>query len=241
MALDKLNNLGQYPLEGIEEFIAECIAHDVHEINLTGTNTDPSLYQHHEKLAIYLQMAIPNLRLGLRTNGVALERIKRIAPFYEKASISVPSFDPEIYVKCMGQGEPPDIRTLKGLFEDIKVNLVLSPFIPENDLWKTLNMLADLGIRRVNLREPYGQDHVGNPLGKRLTQTGTVLGMPEYDCDTTKFIYWDVHYVEVESVNLYAQGRISVDYPITRGHDTEGTVLDQSHFTTGRHVQQWVK
>ena len=49
------------------------------------------------------------------------------------------------------------------------------------------------------------------------------------------------NYVAVESVNLYAQERISINYPITRGHDETGIVLDQSHFTNGRHTKQWQK
>lgn len=242
MALDQENNLDQWPLLGIDKFVTECNARGVTDINLTGTNTDPSLYAHHRALSIYLQDKIPGLKLGLRTNGIALERIRQVSAFYEKASISVPSFDADIYKKSMGQGSPPNVGALLELFDDVKINIVLNPHIDLVDLSITLETLWKLGVKRVNLREPYGQPHVGDPMAKYgLTPIGNVLGMPEYTYYGMKVLYWDVHYVGVESVNLYAQGRISIDYPITRGHDETGTVLDQSHFTSGRHQQQWQK
>ena len=39
---------------------------------------------------------------------------------------------------------------------------------------------------------------------------------------------------------IYADGRISLDYPITRGYNNLGIVKDQSNFTHGRQVEQWV-
>lgn len=242
MALDPNNNLKEWPLVGIEKFVEELLVRNINEVNLTGTNTDPSLYEHHQELRAYLDSRIPNLRMGLRTNGVALERIRKIAPLYDKASVSVPSFDPDIYRAGMGNGAPPDVGALLGLFNDLKVNIILGPHIDLVDLSITLENLWKLGVKRVNLREPYGQSHVGDPMVKYgMTPIRTVLGMPEYTYYGMKVLYWDVHYVAVESVNLYAQGRISIDYPITRGHDETGIVLDQSHFTNGRHTEQWQK
>lgn len=54
--------------------------------------------------------------------------------------------------------------------------------------------------------------------------------------------YWDVHYVEVESVNLYANGVVSEDYPVTRGHDPiYGNVKDQGNYLkSGRQQEQWL-
>jgi hypothetical protein len=56
--------------------------------------------------------------------------------------------------------------------------------------------------------------------------------MPFWDIHGIEVTYWDVHYVEVESVNLYANGYVSINYPITKGVAFDkGLVLDQSHFT----------
>lgn len=67
-----------------------------------------------------------------------------------------------------------------------------------------------------------------------------VLGMPSYNYRGMSVTYWDVHYVEVESVNLYANGSVSITYPITKGYDPSGLVLDQSHFPGGRIHEQWL-
>ena len=72
-----------------------------------------------------------------------------------------------------------------------------------------------------------------------MNATREVHGMPTYDIDGCAVTYWDVHYVEVESVNLYATGRVSETYPITKGHASTGQVLEQSNFTHGRHMRQW--
>lgn len=52
-------------------------------------------------------------------------------------------------------------------------------------------------------------------------------------------LYWDVHHVEVESVNLYANGRVSETYPITEGHSDKGFVNPQWMFPGGRLTEQW--
>jgi len=250
MALDPLNNLDQWPLKGLHKFIYECQRNAVKEINLTGSNTDPLLYQHIQDLREYLRERISGLIFGVRTNGVlALQFPERWAQF-DKASISVTSLDPELYAQTMGQGEPPDLAQLINPSDlpilkqmPIKANVVLCPeTIRGGDIFKTLAGLAELGFKMINLREPYGQPHIGNPFKKwGYAPVSNVHGMPTYDVDGTTVVYWDVHYVEVESVNLYANGNVSVDYPITRGHSREfGSVYSQEEFPkSGRAREQW--
>lgn len=241
MALDALNTLDTWPLPGLDNFVTECRRHGVTEVNLTGTNTDPLLFKHHAKLTAYIRKTIPGVSLGIRTNGALITSKPDIWRLYDKASITLPSFDQAVYLKQMGKGTVPDIKTILGMGGPIpKVNIVLGP---ENrcDITDTLSHLAKLGIRKVNLREPYGQPHVGNPLEKLVARAGTVFGMPMYNWCGVNVVYWDVHYVHVESINLYAQGRVSVTYPITKGHDESGTVFGQDHWKErGRHREQWV-
>jgi hypothetical protein len=103
------------------------------------------------------------------------------------------------------------------------------------------------GIESVNLREPYGQEYVGNPLvGEEhaLSYIGKRFGMPAYDYEGMTIVYWDVHYCHVHSVNLYADGHTSIAYPITRGcvKDDMGVVLGQENFKGHRRrFPQWVK
>lgn len=252
MGLDKFNNLGQWPLAGLEEFVAKCQEHKINEVNLTGTNTDPMLYRHLQKLKIYLKERIPNLVFGIRTNGVAVLARLDDWKLFDKGSITFPSFDPAVYEKMMGSREVPNLPKIVKLTPwPLKINIVLSPYDIGDDgakLTATLAGLYGLGIKKVNLREPYGQPHVGDPMGMMGHKpTRTHLGMPVYEFGIStapmRVCYWDVHYCEVESVNLYASGRVSVTYPITKGYTEEGKVVPQDKWGTEhkRHFEQWVR
>lgn len=247
MALDPLNNLNEWPLKNINLFVDECVERGITEINLTGSDTDPSLYQHTKKLKEYLLQRIPNLRFGLRTNAALVD--SKIWNLFDKISISITSLNPEIYKKTMGQGSVPNIKRImfdNNLYppkaKDIKANVVLCPeTVTTGDVEQTVLKLAEYGVKRINVREPYGQPHIGDPFIDKLDRVEDVFGMPTYKIGGALVTYWDVHYVEVESVNLYANGNVSVDYPVSRGHDPKtGVVKDQSKFEqSGRIREQW--
>ena len=240
MALDAINNLDQWPLKNIDYFIDQCIKHNINEINVTGSNTDPLLYQHLDKLHSYLSHKINNLVFGIRTNGISFQ--PHHWQLIDKLSISITSLDNDLYLKTMGCGQPPNIEFIINQHKPLKINTVLCPeTVNSGDVFNTIYQLADLGIQTINLREPYGQPHIGNPLSSWICDYLT-HGMPTYivqDCHVT---YWDVHYVEVESVNLYSNGKVSSTYPVSKGHcDTTGKVLSQDNFkVSGRVCQQWV-
>lgn len=240
MALDSENNLKQWPLRGFDEFIAQCEQRNVRDVYLTGTNTDAMLYHHSGKI----KRALPSgMRLGFRTNGVALKSDYQLSPF-DMGSITLCSTNPDIYARMMGNGVPPDLDSIAVMAKrrgvQLKVNIVLGPENVGYDLMTTIGYVHRLGINRINLREPYGQPRIGDPLtNSGLERLPDQHGSPTYRFGSSSVTYWDVHYVEVESVNLYANGTVSLDYPITRGHDISGQVNDQSKFTYGRHAEQW--
>lgn len=292
MALDQFNNLNTWPLVGLNEFVEACAARGVGEVNLTGSNTDPLLYRHHKQLTAHLRSEFPNVALGIRTNGVRACESTRQWALYDKHSVSITSFNPETYAATMGVGMPPDIRAIRALTPErpLKVNIVLCREIGLADLAATLTRCADAGVNAVNLREPYGQPHIGDPFvsisdslrdaGKRFTcastgrasmpkgwngrdcpcpgcqaqavvfgvadagilkPIGQRYGMPVYEWRGMEVMYWDVHYVEVESVNLYASGRVSLTYPVTKGCAEDGLVQGQERFlTSGRVRAQWL-
>ncbi len=251
MALDPLNNLNEWPLKNIDRFVEDCLLHNINEINVTGSNTDPLLYKHTKELRKYLEERIPDLKLGLRTNGALALRHPEIMDLYDKASLSIHSFNPAIYKKMMGEGTPPELEKILSIFgsKPLKINMVLGP---ENtnpthpfssDLFSSLFYISKFSkkIKKVNLREPYGQPHIGDQLAQRLPRLKDVYGMPCYMLGGLEVTYWDVHYVEVESVNLYANGNISILYPVTKGCDKEtGCVKGQEKWLkSGRQVEQW--
>lgn len=247
MALDALDNLDSWPLAGLDEFVRRCRARGVREVNVTGTNTEPLLYRHLPELRAALERELgPGLVFGARSNGVLVERRPELWRLFDKASVTLCSADPQIYRQMMGQGAPPridEIVSLSGHMRSLKVNVVLGPEnTRDGDIYRTLDYLAECGIRRVNLREPYGQPHVGDPLAghARADYLERRLGMPIYAWREMEVCYWDVHYVEVESINLYASGRVSETYPITKGHHPTGEVRSQEHFPGGRVAEQWL-
>lgn len=234
-SLESLNNLSKWPLDSLDTLIQECEKREVKEINLTGTNTDPFLYEHIPEL----RKRLSAFKLGVRTNGALILSRPDLWTLFDKASISIHSFNSDTYKKIMGQGEPPDLKSIVLLdpFKPIKINVVLCP---ENisSIPSILSEISECGIKQVNLREPYGQPHLGNPLLDPIQRVR--YGMPVYEIFGMEVMYWDVHYVEVESVNLYANGNVSTTYPITKGYAPEGKVLGQDHWTkSGRHFQQW--
>lgn len=242
MSLDKYNVHDKFPLDGLDEFVKQCKAKGITEVNITGTNTDPMLYKHTQKLKDYLLQHIPNLFFKIRTNAVSSNY--DLLKLYDGGSITICSFDKDIYRKMMGQGAPPNLDKLLdhvSHWTDLKINIVLGIENVENgDVLKTIEKLVSYGIPKINLREPYGQPHVGNPISS-LQSTLTIFGNPTYIIENTSITYWDVHYTEVESINLYANGIVSDTYPITKGHDPEnGIVVDQSQWTQGRHYEQWL-
>ena len=239
MALDGENNLDSWPLDGLSEFVKECRHRGIFEINLTGTNTDPLLYQHTENLREFLEKNIPGLVLGVRTNGAAnLQRLM----FYDKASVTICSADSKINKLIMG-GVASDLLRLTRYIpsNEIKINTVLCP---ENydQIIDVVDLAREYGIHKVNLREPYGQPYLGIPDPFRImAPRGFIFTTtPWWELNGVKVYYWNVHYVHVQSVNLYATGRISVDYPITKGCCEDGIVQPQLEFTGGRIREQWV-
>jgi hypothetical protein len=241
MALDPLNNLDSWPLASLDEFARKCAERAISEVNLTGSNTDPILYRHTAELKGYLSARFPDLVFGIRTNGLAVLSHPERWRLYDKASLSIHSLNPSIYKQILGVDGPPDVAAILQMEgpKDIKVNIVLCPEADTVDVLHTIHRLERLGVKRFNLREPYGQAHVGNPLQNREPD-GRVLGMPQYQIRSASVVYWEVHFVEVESVNLYANGVVSTTYPITKGYHETGQVSGQANWQHGRHNAQWL-
>lgn len=243
--LDPLINLDTWPLDNLGEFVRECKEKNVNEVNVTGSNTDPLLYKHTKKLRKRLDSEFDNLKMGIRTNGILAFEKPEIIDQYDKGSFSITTFDPDLYKKTMGQGTPPNVEEIVQSWPEMdwKANVVLCPeTVVEKDILKSIEKFQKRGVKKVNLREPYGQPPLGNPLQEwGFEKDGEHFGMPYYMFGDLEVTYWDVHTVHVESVNLYANGEVSITYPVTEGHSPEnGKVEPQSEFEEfGRQKEQW--
>lgn len=239
MALDALNTLTTWPLPGWDGFAAAVSERGIKEAYITGSNTDPLIASNLPQIVEALR-ALGVTKVGVRTNGALAVRHPDLWALFDQVSLSVTSFNPSLYTLTMGRGAPPDLKAIQSLGVPVWANVVLCPETVESgDIIHTLAALKNAGIPKVNLREPYGQAHIGNPM-VRWAPSGELFGNPVYNFHGMEVVYWDVHSTEVKSVNLYANGRVSLDYSVTKGHDEGGVVLDQSHFTSGRHRPQWV-
>jgi hypothetical protein len=243
-----MNNNLTGDIKGLDEFIAECKKRDVKEVNITGTNTDPLMRDGLIGLCLYLRYHGMN-NIGIRTNGIRVGRLIEVMPYIDKVSISVTSLNPDLYKKTMGSGTPPDLGSIVVAAARnnvvVKLNVVLCPETA-GDIDHTIYRAANMLIEKINFREPYGQRHIGNPFAhpKDLMNRGAhkwVYGNPCYLRYGVECTYWDVHYTQVDSINLYADGTISNDYAVSLGHSEEhGDVKDQSKFRQGRQRAQWV-
>lgn len=239
MNLDQLNNLSEWPLKGIEGFVSSCNIKSITEVNLTGTNTDPCLYNFIPELKTYLKQNMDLKIFGIRTNG----SVELDWKLFDQISLSIHGVSPFVYKKMMGKGELPNIKKIVlNSSCPVRVNFLLSPF-NLCDLTNSLKHFKESGVESVNLREPYGMPFVGNPFAN-LYPDGFLYDMPYYNIDGLKVVYWDVNFCGVDSINLYADGHISESYPITKGcvPNDKGFVLPPEF--SGDHLrknQQWIK
>lgn len=218
MDLDSYNNLHKFPLDGIDDFIAECKVHDINRIIVTATDTDPMLYTHTVELREYLAERIPDLQMIVQTNGVAVNRDTLAAwECYDEASLHICSFDPMIYNYMMGRGAIPNVQEIMNMSEhmkDVRLSITLSNANKGGDLYHSFRRAQIMGIKRVILVEPWGQPHIGDPFAGKLDPTDTYLGMPVYTIMDVSVLYWDLASSEANSVNLFADGKVTVEYPI---------------------------
>lgn len=240
-----MNNNLDVGIEGLDGFIFECHERGVTEVNITGTNTDPLMKK--DLIPLLQKLRAEGFdNIGVRTNGVMEKRFVDMLPYIDKVSISITSFDPDLYADTMGHGKPPNVEFLADMARQhgvsLKLNVVLCVETTRyRDYANTIEIAAKMGIEKINFREPYGQMHVGDPFQWSLVPHKKVYGNPCYKLFGVECTYWDVHYTEVESVNLYADGHVSVEYPVTLGHSEElGDVRDQTNFDQGRQCSQWL-
>jgi hypothetical protein len=246
-ALEPFNNLNKENLDGFDDFITKCKEYKITEVALTGSNTDPLLYRFIPSLKDKLQKNLDLQMFRITTNGVRVLNNIDIWKLFDFASITFCSFDRKINQEMMG-GEPVDIKKIiKNTPFDFRINILLSTKnICNNDLMLTIDKLIEAGTTKINLREPYGQPNMSKALNLFFKQNNLefshkILGNDALIYKGCEICYWNVHYTEVESVNLYANGKVSDDYPITRGYHSSGSVLSQDNWSfEGRKYQQWL-
>jgi molybdenum cofactor biosynthesis enzyme MoaA len=212
-------NLSEFPLRNLELFAELLERENIRQIILTGTSTDPQLYHHEPELIRWLRSRLPNVHLSLHTNGRrALERM-HVLNMYDKATISLPSFDRHTFFKMTGTWEMPELTAILAASSiPVKVSCLLS----EHNVAHLGQFLARCrlsGIRRVALRQQYGDERQWHILSGRQPAS-YYRGNPVYDIGGLEVTYWRFERCTCTSVNLFPDGTITTTYLLSRSTDT---------------------
>jgi len=208
-------NLNEYPPRGLARFLGLIREHDVREVVLTGTNTDPLLYAPLERLLDDLRAGLPaGTRLGLHTNGrLAPARIDLVRRF-DKLCVSVPSFDPVIYRAAMGVEGVPDVGEImaqSGL--PVKLSCLVTE-INRVEIPAYLDHCRAVGAQRVVLRKPFGERRNWSELlsGNWKAPIEERFGCPVYGWEGVQVTLWNFEHAQIGSLNLFSSGEISAEY-----------------------------
>ena len=211
------NNLDIFPPRNLEAFIELIWQYKIRQVVFTGTDTDPQLYKHEKHLLSYLWDRLPpGTQFSLHTNGrLALRKIE-IFNQYDRAAISLPSFNPETYQQIMGVSGPPNLTTI--LYQ-AKIPIKISCIVTPENAAEIPNFLAqcrELGIQRVVLRKRSGEaqswDQIIPVQELPFQPNGEYRANPVYDFQGMQVTLWDFDQSMSKSLNLFASGLISSNY-----------------------------
>jgi len=215
-------NRDQYPLHGLETFLAIVQSQQVRQVVLTGVNTDPQLYRHEKRLLFHLRERLPPTTVfSLHTNGrLALVKMD-IFNRYDKVSLSFPSFNPQTYQRMMRV----PIIDLAKLLQSAQTPVKLSCLVTDDnrdEITEYVNHCASLGLRRVVLRKRIGEERSWRQLlGETLNDwqpAGEYRDNPIYQADGIEITLWDFATTTSASVNLFSSGEISQEYHLSAPH-----------------------
>lgn len=211
---DRVNgdSLGVFPPRNLDAFVEEVRRLHIRQVVFTGTTTDPQLYRHEASLLEMLRGRLPaDVTYSVHTNGALALRKIDVFNLYDKACLSFPSFDPEIYERMMGSRQVPDLGAILAASRiPVKIScLVTDDNEPEIDSF--LDRCRSLGIRRVVLRRLFG-DRRPWQLFTGMSARRVHRGNPVYDLDGLEVTLWNFDLAESRSINLFSDGTLGRTY-----------------------------
>ncbi|TFG72187.1 MAG: hypothetical protein E4H27_03115 [Anaerolineales bacterium] len=225
------SNLEQFPPRNITGLIDAVNALHIHRIIFTATNTDPQLYCCEVALLDTLRERIhTGAEYALHTNGaLALQKIEAFR-HYDKATISIPSFNPHTYARMMGSSDVPDIACI---IEQADIPINLSMLLSAHNVGEIpqyLKHCAAIGVRRVVLRKRYAEMREWNILQGEQPKY-FYRQNPVYDIDGVEVTYWTFETTTSTSLNLFADGTLSETYLMAEMQEIRATVSDHTSTT----------
>jgi len=209
-------NLGLFPPRNLDRFVELIRACAIRQVVFSGTNTDPQLYCHEQRLIGHLRGVLPGAQFSLHTNGrLALHKLG-IFNLYDRVTLSLPSFDSATYRRMMGVPGVPDLAQI---LRQARVPVKISCVVTDDNAAGTgrfLEVCRSLGVRRVVLRKLYGERRPWRSLlprnGLSLARRGAFRGNRVYDFDGMEVTLWDFERTQATSINLFSTGVISTSY-----------------------------
>lgn len=211
-------NLDIFPPRNWQSFVREVNDREIGEVVFTGTTTDPHLYAYEEELIALVRRDMPGIRLSIHTNGALSLRKMRVFNMYDRACISLPTFDKQTYAHMMGSSKVPD---LAGILVAAKIPVKVSCVVNEHNAHQVdefLQQLAALSLKRAVLRRLFG-DRREFPVLHRHTPASYYRGNPVYNINGMEVTYWNFDTTSSRSINLFADGTIGLDYLLVREFD----------------------
>lgn len=211
-------NLDIFPPRNWQSFVREVNDREIGEVVFTGTTTDPHLYAYEEELIALARRDMPGIRLSIHTNGALSLRKMRVFNMYDRACISLPTFDKQTYAHMMGSSKVPD---LTGILAAAKIPVKVSCVVNEHNAHQAdefLQQLAALGLKRAVLRRLFG-DRREFPVLHRHAPASYYRGNPVYNINGMEVTYWNFDTTSSRSINLFADGTIGLDYLLVHEFD----------------------
>ena len=211
---DRVNapNLRAFPPGGLDAFIEACNRLRVRQIVFTGTTSDPQMYAHEaELLGLLRERLDPGAQFSVHTNGVLALRKLEVFNQYDRACVSIPSFDPDIYQLHTGSARVPD---LAGIVSASRIPVKVSCVLDEHnagDIVPFLRRCREIGIARVVFRKLYGDTREW-PVPDALQPRGLYHGNRVYDSGGVEVTFWDFDVATSTSLNLFADGTLGSSY-----------------------------
>lgn len=210
------NNLDIFPLKNLDDFITKVNQNNIKQISFTGTNTDPQLYKHEKELISYLRENIDWVKISLHTNWrMALYKMENFN-LYDRASISLPSFEAVTYEKMMWVKWVIDLQKIYNLS---KVPIKISCIVTEDNACEIENFLSkclDIGIKRIVLRKLYNwwydlKDYI-DIVKLWLEKIWEYYWNWIYNWKWIEITLWDFDNSDCKSLNLFSNWIITDKY-----------------------------
>jgi molybdenum cofactor biosynthesis enzyme MoaA len=209
------NNLDEFPPQNLNAYVALIQQHDIRQITLTGTSTDPQLYRHEARLLRCLRTQLPEAQISLHTNGQLAVRKMHVFNMYDRATVSLPSFDPSTFASMAGTPHMPDLAAILSV---TKIPVKVSCVIDEQNAEQIDEFVArchSMGVRRLALRQLYGDRRQWQVLPdlEPVTRFGN---NPVYDYHGMQVTYWRFERTTTTALNLFPDGTIGTEYLLAK-------------------------